>query len=149
MFDKYFTPLEVEHLIPTLEQTIEKIRTLRKTLEAYDEEFSVLTNKINISGGLRVNLDQWSSKRLQREAVAAAIAEEAEALNRLGGVLKDLKMGLVDFPALMENEEIFLCWKSGETQIQYWHRPTEGYANRKPLTADLLPSSFKDRKSVQ
>lgn len=148
MYDRYFTPLEAEQLIPTLEKILEGIQSTQRALDASDGEFTFLAKKITTSGGMRVNLDHWRSQRVQREALATKIAQDVGTLKGIGVVLKDVGTGLVDFPAILENEEIFLCWKSGETQIQYWHRIGDDYASRKRLTADAVSSS-KDRKPVQ
>ena len=54
-------------------------------------------------------------------------------IHELGAVVKDLDDGLVDFPARVEGEEAFLCWRLGEEEIGYWHGLDEGFAGRKPL----------------
>ena len=51
-------------------------------------------------------------------------------------MLKDLDEGLVDFPAMLDGHEIYLCWKLGEERIGYWHGVDEGFAGRKPLEED-------------
>ena len=48
-------------------------------------------------------------------------------------VLRDLERGLVDFPSLRDDEEIYLCWEEGETEVAYWHDAESGYGGRKPL----------------
>jgi hypothetical protein len=48
-------------------------------------------------------------------------------------VLRDLERGLVDFPALRDGQEIYLCWEEGEDEIAYWHDQDSGYAGRQPL----------------
>jgi len=48
-------------------------------------------------------------------------------------VPKDLALGLVDFPCLLDNEEVDLCWRHGESEVRFWHGLDEGYAGRKPL----------------
>jgi hypothetical protein len=148
MYDKYFTPLEADQLIPTVEKIIESIQRTQRALNACDRGFTALGKKISTSGGMLVDLDHWTPQRHEREALATKIAQDVGTLKELGVVLKDVETGLVDFPAVLEKEEIFLCWKSRETHIQYWHRTNEGYANRKSLTADVLSSS-KDSKPVQ
>lgn len=70
-----------------------------------------------------------TASRLEREAV--------EQLEQIGCVVRDLDLGLVDFPAIAAGTEIFLCWRMGEDAIGYWHGTTEGYAGRKPLP--MLP----------
>jgi hypothetical protein len=149
MYDRYFTLLEAQQLVPALEEILKGIGSTQPMLEVRDVEFRVLAEKINASGGLRVDLDHWSSQQLHREALATRIARDVATLQEMGVVLKDVGKGLVDFPSFLENEEVFLCWKSGEKQIQYWHRMNEGYANRKPFTADALSSSLKNGNSVQ
>jgi hypothetical protein len=73
-------------------------------------------------------------------AAAAAVSEEADAVARcldqiqaLGAIVKDIDTGLVDFPALRGDEEIYLCWQVGEDEIRYWHGREEGFAGRKEL----------------
>jgi hypothetical protein len=48
-------------------------------------------------------------------------------------VLRDLDRGLVDFPALREGREVYLCWEEGEPEIGFWHDPDAGFAGRRPL----------------
>jgi hypothetical protein len=59
-----------------------------------------------------------------------ALVEEIEAL---GAEVKDLELGLVDFPAEREGETVLLCWRVGEEEIGYWHGLEEGFAGRRPL----------------
>lgn len=54
-------------------------------------------------------------------------------IHALGGVLKDINQGLVDFPSLRDGREVFLCWKHGEESISFWHDTESGFAGRKPL----------------
>jgi hypothetical protein len=48
-------------------------------------------------------------------------------------VLRDLDRGLVDFPALRDGREVYLCWEEGESEIAFWHEPDTGFAGRRPL----------------
>ena len=57
-----------------------------------------------------------------------------------GCLIKDLEVGLLDFPSVIDNEEVYLCWKVGEDRIRYYHKQSEGFAGRKPLDPrDLGP----------
>jgi hypothetical protein len=51
-------------------------------------------------------------------------------------VLRDLDRGLIDFPALRDGREIYLCWEEGEPEIGFWHEPEAGFAGRRPLADD-------------
>jgi hypothetical protein len=57
-----------------------------------------------------------------------------------GCIVKDLDVGLVDFPALLGEEQVLLCWKLGEPRIEYWHRNEEGFGGRKPIDGEFGPS---------
>ena len=54
-------------------------------------------------------------------------------LRELDVVLRDLERGLVDFPALRDGREVYLCWQEGEDEIAFWHEPEAGFAGRRPL----------------
>ena len=75
-----------------------------------------------------LNAAQAELEQLADEAAAAV--NELEAI---GVVVKDLDLGLLDFPALRDGEEVELCWHVGEDGVEHWHRLGEGYAGRKPI----------------
>jgi hypothetical protein len=56
-----------------------------------------------------------------------------ETVERAGIVLRDIDRGLVDFPALMDGREVYLCWELGEDEVGYWHDLEGGYGGREPL----------------
>ena len=62
-------------------------------------------------------------------------------IEQAGCVVKDLDTGLIDFPSVVNDEQVYLCWKLGEERIRYWHRMDEGFAGRKPLPAGEEPAS--------
>lgn len=53
----------------------------------------------------------------------------------LGVLIKDINIGLLDFPALRNDREVYLCWKHGEGEIAFWHEIADGFAGRQPLTS--------------
>ncbi len=56
-----------------------------------------------------------------------------EALEESGIVLRDIDRGLLDFPAVIGGDEVYLCWELGEDEVDYWHRLDSGYRGRQPL----------------
>ncbi len=78
--------------------------------------------------------------RLKRSM--GALSEEIEAfvgeLSEIGCEMKDLKTGLVDFPSLLDDRRVLLCFAMGEDRVEFWHEVTEGYAGRKPLPVTVL-----------
>jgi hypothetical protein len=68
--------------------------------------------------------------------VSEAFAELQRALGELQAmevVLRDLERGLIDFPAMRDGREVYLCWEIGEERIEFWHDVDAGYGGRKPL----------------
>jgi hypothetical protein len=78
--------------------------------------------------------------RTMRAAVeesSARIEGYLKELEALGIEIRDLEIGLVDFPTLMRGEPAYLCWKVGEDEIRWWHAAGQGVADRQPLPADV------------
>ena len=68
-----------------------------------------------------------------------------EQIEESGCVVKDLDIGLIDFPAMLGEQQVFLCWKLGEPRIEYWHGVHEGFAGRKPIDDEFGPPSQRDK----
>jgi hypothetical protein len=82
------------------------------------------------------SLDPQSGGSYPGKQVATALVELSRALNELEAVdvvVRDAQRGLVDFPALRDGEEIYLCWLLDEDEIGFWHEPEAGFAGRQPL----------------
>ena len=68
--------------------------------------------------------------------VGEAFVELQAGLGALSGreiILRDLERGLIDFPAVRDGEEVYLCWVDGEPEVAFWHGLDTGYAGRRPL----------------
>ena len=98
-----------------------------------DEWMKAEQERITFTGGAAFDRDAWRARQQRREAVIRDVRSGLDEIAGLGGVTKDLEMGLVDFLHLREGREVNLCWKFGEKAIGYWHGLDEGYAKRKPL----------------
>lgn len=61
------------------------------------------------------------------------LEKEIQKLDEIGCVLKDMSIGLIDFPAVRLGTRVWLCWKLGEENLSFWHELHEGYAGRKPV----------------
>ena len=86
-----------------------------------------------MSGGGIVDQSAWRTTRERRDRGTRDVQKGLEQLQALGGVPKDLGLGLVDFLHLRDGREVNLCWRYGEERITHWHGLNEGYASRKPL----------------
>jgi hypothetical protein len=82
------------------------------------------------------SLDPQTGGSYPGKEVAAVLVALSQALNELEAVdvvLRDVERGLVDFPALRDGEEVYLCWLVDEDEIRFWHSPDAGFAGRRPL----------------
>lgn len=122
---KYFTVEEANALLPYIIPLVEHLLHLRQRVLARHEELIPVMEK----GG-------WNSGgRAASEAADLFRQIEAtiEAIHRTGAQVKDINVGLIDFPALRNGREVLLCWQYGEPRIAYWHSLRTGYAGRRPI----------------
>jgi hypothetical protein len=118
---KLFSPEKANALIPVLEPLIEEMWRKR-------QELAILL----LEGDPAISAGHAKQTRL----IAKLKSEVIRLVHRVeshGCVVKDLDLGLLDFPALREGRPILLCWKPGEAAIAHWHGTDEGFAQRKPL----------------
>ena len=130
---EHFEPADVDRLIPRLSRLMECARKAHVAGTAIAERLEEERQRIRLAGGGMIDRGAWQAdaKRLEEltEAVRQALAEIAE----MGGVTKDVTLGLVDFLHLRNGREVNLCWKFGEDAVRHWHGLDEGYASRRPL----------------
>ena len=84
------------------------------------------------------SLKDYLLKKQELNSALTNFYKAIEDLESSGVVIKSIDEGLLDFPSLRFNEEIWLCWKEGETEIKFWHGKDDGFMGRKPIeTIDL------------
>jgi hypothetical protein len=133
MADRHFEPDEVERLIPRLAEIMGRVMTAHAETAAARAWLESEQRRISETGGGIVDQAAWRAARERMERGGATVQEGLRAIQQLGGVTKDLEIGLVDFPHLRDGREVNLCWRYGEERITHWHGLAEGYARRKPL----------------
>ena len=138
MADKYFSRREAEELLPVIGGCLGEALEHKKKIEERDEVLSRAAARIMALGGSIPPLEELSVKRTEREGSVAELQKAVGQIQEMGCVVKDLEMGLIDFPSLRDGEEVYLCWKFGEKRIRFYHGIHEGFAGRKPLD-DSLP----------
>jgi len=130
--DRYFTPEEANALLPTVRPIVEEMVAHRRALAVATVRHARIAGKIAGNGG-GVRPHEVDTLQETLDAEAAEVVRCATALQELGLLVKDLDEGLVDFPALRDDEEVLLCWRLGEEEVAYWHSLADGFAGRKPL----------------
>jgi hypothetical protein len=130
---RYFSPAEVEALIPTLSRIMKGVMAAHTEVSEIAARLHGERERIARSGGGTIDREAWGRDRAQVDEKTAALQAGLTEISELGGETKDLTMGLVDFRHLLRGQEVNLCWRYGETAIGFWHGLEEGYAARKPL----------------
>jgi hypothetical protein len=124
-FEKLFTVEEANALIPTLRGILDELALHRDALRERAPEMQPILEASTENGGGRAGSEYGV------EAYNLYLA--VERIRELGVVLKDLDMGLLDFPHEREGRIVFLCWHPPEENVAYWHDLDAGYAGRQPL----------------
>lgn len=122
--ERHFTVEEAEDLLPRVEPMLSRLREAGATLT--DAELhELLSDAAPGNGG-------GDPGRAVGEAFVELRGLLAE-LQGLGIVVRDVARGLIDFPALRDGREVYLCWELGEDGISHWHELDTGYGGRRPL----------------
>ncbi|HLE45307.1 MAG TPA: DUF2203 domain-containing protein [Methylomirabilota bacterium] len=130
---RYFTVEEVERLIPRLDAAMGRVKECHAEVSRLRTALGEAQRRVMLAGGVRLDQEFWRSAKSRLGAVTGELQEKIGEILGLGGVPKDLELGLVDFPALIDEREVNLCWRLGERRIRFWHGLDEGFAARKPL----------------
>jgi len=124
IFKKHYTRDEARALLPSVRQWLAHLATLRRDLAGLEKALSTLCAEGRDAGGDLVN---------QQTRGLADCLELLAEFNTRQIQIKDLDRGLIDFPAIIDGREVFLCWELGEEDIDYWHDLQAGYAGREKL----------------
>jgi len=130
---KLFTLTEAERIRREIEPVLIEAMDGRRRLGEMEESLARLANRIMVMGGLLVSYEKAGKLRAEHDRMIAVVKSALERIEASGCVVKDLDVGLLDFPAIIDNEEVYLCWRLGEDRIRFYHRQDEGFAGRKPL----------------
>jgi len=122
---RYFSLEQAHDALENIRPVMEEIQSIRKEILARQPEVWPVIERAAGNGGNRA---------------ASLLAFDFERLDELvhqimdtGAVVKDLDSGLLDFPALREGHEVYLCWQQGEERIDFWHEKDAGFAGRQPI----------------
>ena len=123
-FQKHYTREEVRRLLPQIREWLKRTAQLRADLEKLDRCLGGLMSPGCDLGGEAVNT--WAKSLVQLDALL-------REFQRREILIKDLDRGLLDFPAILGDKEVFLCWEQDEEDVEFWHDLDAGYAGREPL----------------
>jgi hypothetical protein len=142
---KTFTLDQAHALLPVLQSLLKKAMDDKKLIQQIEKEFQDIRHRILLSGGLQVDAPALSHRRAQRDKAIQNAKDALSEIHAVGVQVKDLDMGLLDFPCAVEDAIVLLCWKYGEEKIQYWHGREEGFKGRKPIDERILRGRKREK----
>ena len=125
--EKVFTLSEANRLIPQLEEHLNAVKLGKAVLIRTKNEVKKASSKAQFGGGTFAGPPYITALE--------QISENLQVVQEMGVLVKDVDMGLCDFPYLLDGRIVYLCWKLGESEIRWWHEVSSGYRDRQPLEA--------------
>ena len=123
----YFSISDANKILPSVIKKFNYSKMLKNEIVKMEKQMSLdLTSK--------TSMKDYIILKQKLNAKVTEFYQSIEDLESIGVVLKGLEQGLLDFPAKRFDEEIWLCWKEGETEIKFWHEKDSGFMGRKPIS---------------
>jgi hypothetical protein len=123
-YERHFTREEANAMLPRLKDLLRQLRDARDELTD-PEAHEALSEAAPTNGG--------GEEGRQVGVAFLEVRQMLGAIEEAGILLRDIDRGLVDFPAILEDREVYLCWELGEDEVGYWHELDSGYRGREPL----------------
>src|SRR6478672_5995721 len=135
---KRFTLAEAQSLIPEVDRLLRQALESKDAYEQAERTIQEFNERVMMLGGVMVDRERALDNKARRDSAASQLRAAIEGVQETGCLIKDLDIGLVDFPTLFRGAEVYLCWKLGEAGIGFWHGVEEGFRGRKPIDQDFL-----------
>jgi len=129
---RLFTPAEANSALDLVRPAAERLVRLRARMRELVESQGTLVNAV-AGNGAGYAAGDLNAVQAELEQLATEAADCVGELEELGVVVKDLDLGLLDFPAVRDGGEVELCWRVGEDAVEHWHELGAGYPGRKPI----------------
>jgi hypothetical protein len=142
---KRFTLVQAQNLLASVAPLLQSAIELKSQYAGAERALQEFSNRIMMTGGLLVDRGRPLELKQQRDTVAQKLRETINEVQEFGCVVKDLDIGLLDFPTLFRGREVYLCWKLGEPSISFWHAVDEGFAGRKEIDQEFREHHRGDR----
>jgi len=123
----YFSINDANKILPTVIKKFNYAKKMKTEVMRIEQQ---LTSSMTPT----TSLEEYTSVKRKLNSIVTKFYESIEDLESTGVVLKGLDDGLLDFPAKRFDDEIWLCWKDGETEIKFWHEKDSGFMGRKPIS---------------
>jgi hypothetical protein len=135
---RYFTLDQARAMLPAVSRNVREAVQAKSKYEDADAAMQDVAQRIMMRGGIAVDINAVDAWKTQREVSANSLKQSMEKIEEAGVLVKDLEVGLIDFPTLYNGTEVYLCYRMDETDIRFWHGTTEGFAGRKEIDRAFL-----------
>ena len=131
MSERTFTLDEAQTLLPVLESLLRTAIDGKKLMEEVEAEQQALAHRIFLNGGTHVDVVAVARRKAERGRAEQRAKDALAEIDSIGVQVKDIDIGLLDFPCEVNGEIVLLCWKMGEKIITHWHGIADGFAGRR------------------
>jgi len=125
----YFTLKDANEILPVVIQKF-------KNIESMKNEVFKIQNEMENNPRYMSNFEDYVIKKQELNSAISNLYKSIEELEKMGVMVKSIDEGLLDFPSKRFEEEVWLCWNDGETEIKFWHGKDDGFMGRKPLSVN-------------
>ena len=125
----FFTTKEANKILPDIIKKFEYALSKNNEVRKIEQKLQVSVSTTN-------SFEDYVTLKQSLNSAIIKFYESVEILESTGVVVKSLEQGLLDFPSKRFDEEVWLCWKDGETEIKFWHEKDSGFNGRKPVSVD-------------
>ena len=122
----YFTTNEANEALPDVIKKFEFALAKKNEVTKIEQELQLGLSTTD-------SFEEYVTLKQKLNSVITKFYESVEILENTGVMVKSIEQGLLDFPSKRFNEEVWLCWKYGETEIRFWHEKDSGFMGRKPI----------------
>lgn len=123
----FYTPDKANEFLPEIKRRLNLII-------GYRSQIVIIQNELNNMSSKDYSFKLFFEKKIQLNKTITLLYKQIEEIEELGILIKSLDEGLIDFPSIRFNEEVWLCWNIEEERIKFWHGKNEGFIGRKPLS---------------
>ena len=122
----YFTTNEANEALPDVIKKFEYALAKQNEVKKLEQELGMSISSVN-------SFEEYIPIKQKLNSAITKFYESVELLENTGVTVKSIENGLLDFPSKRFDEEVWLCWKYGETEIKFWHEKDSGFMGRKPI----------------
>jgi hypothetical protein len=144
---RFFSLPQAEELLPEVERLVRSLVQAKQEYDSGEAELDAVKQRITLLGGVALSREQVLGSRTRKDSAARTLKSVVEKITEMGVQIKDADTGLIDFPTLYRDREVYLCWRLGETGIGFWHHVEDGFRGRQAIDREFLDNHRGDDES--